>query len=106
MPTRMLNNIENTVKDDLKAVIKKGSKISVAASYFSIYAYRELKKQLDGVAEFRFIFTAPTFIKEKAEKQKLFRRNNKSNQRRQVKTNGNRLPLTLTRTLRECERSC
>lgn len=70
MPTRMLNNIENTVKDDLKAVIKKGSKISVAASYFSIYAYRELKKQLDGVAEFRFIFTAPTFIKEKVEKQK------------------------------------
>lgn len=70
MPMRMLNNIENTVKEDLKAVIKKGSKISVAASYFSIYAYRELRKQLDGVAEFRFIFTAPTFIKEKAEKQK------------------------------------
>lgn len=70
MPTRMSNNIENTVKDGLKAVIKKGSKISVAASYLSTYAYRELKKQLDGVAEFRFIFTAPTFIKEKAEKQK------------------------------------
>ena len=70
MPMRMLNNIENTVKEDLKAVIKKGGKVSVAASYFSIYAYRELKKQLDGIAEFRFIFTAPTFIKEKAEKQK------------------------------------
>ena len=37
---------------------------------FSMYAYQELKQQLDQVDEFRFIFTSPTFVKEKAEKQK------------------------------------
>ena len=35
-----------------------------------MYAYKELKAQLEQVDEFRFIFTSPTFIKEKAEKQK------------------------------------
>ncbi|MBR2553384.1 MAG: DEAD/DEAH box helicase family protein [Aeriscardovia sp.] len=35
-----------------------------------MYAYKELKSQLEKVDEFRFIFTSPTFIKEKAEKQK------------------------------------
>ena len=35
-----------------------------------MYAYQELKKQLESVEEFRFIFTSPTFVEEKAEKQK------------------------------------
>ena len=35
-----------------------------------MYAYQELKSQLDQIDEFRFIFTSPTFIKEKADKQK------------------------------------
>ena len=35
-----------------------------------MYAYNELKKQLENIDEFRFIFTYPTFIAEKAEKQK------------------------------------
>ena len=50
--------------------IEKGSRVSVAAAYFSMYAFNELKKQLESVKEFRFIFTSPTFIREKAEKQK------------------------------------
>lgn len=52
------------------STINKGSKISIAAACFSIYAYEELKKQLESIDECRFIFTAPTFIKEKTEKQK------------------------------------
>lgn len=67
---KILNNITNTVRDDLRVEIKRGSKISVAAACFSMYAYQELKKQLESVEEFRFIFTSPTFVKEKAEKQK------------------------------------
>ena len=67
---KILDNITNTVRDDLRVEIKKGSKLSVAAACFSMYAYQELKKQLESVEEFRFIFTSPTFIKEKAEKQK------------------------------------
>ena len=67
---KILDNITNTVRDDLRVEIKKGSKLSVAAACFSMYAYQELKIQLESVEEFRFIFTSPTFIKEKAEKQK------------------------------------
>lgn len=67
---KILDNITNTVRDDLQVEIKRGSKISVAAACFSMYAYQELKKQLESVEEFRFIFTSPTFVKEKAEKQK------------------------------------
>lgn len=66
----MLDNVSKTVKDDLAVTIKKGDKLSVAAACFSIYAYQILKKQLDGIAELRFIFTSPTFLKEKAPKEK------------------------------------
>lgn len=65
---QILDNIRNTVKDDLQVTIKKGSKISVAAACFSIYAFKELKKQLEAVEELRFIFTSPTFLKEKTSK--------------------------------------
>lgn len=67
---KILDNVNNTVRDDLRAEIKRGSKVSVAAACFSMYAYQELKKQLESVEEFRFIFTSPTFVKEKAEKRK------------------------------------
>lgn len=53
---QIIDNINKTVKDDLQAGIHKGSKMSVAAACFSIYAYQELKKQLDSIDELRFIF--------------------------------------------------
>lgn len=65
---QIIDNINKTVKDDLQAGIHKGSKMSVAAACFSIYAYQELKKQLDSIDELRFIFTSPTFVTEKASK--------------------------------------
>ena len=67
-PTDFIDNINKTVKDDLAVTIRKGDKLSIAAAYFSIYAYQVLKKQLDGIEELRFIFTSPTFLKEKAHK--------------------------------------
>ena len=67
---KVFNNVTDIVRDDMASTIKKGSKVSIAAACFSMYAYNELKKQLDGVDELRFIFTSPTFIKEKTEKQK------------------------------------
>lgn len=66
----IINNITNTLKDDLSVEIKKGSKISIAAACFSIYAFQELKKQLTSIDELRFIFTSPTFTNEKAKKEK------------------------------------
>lgn len=67
---QILDNVSRTVKDDLLEEIHKGSKISIAAACFSIYAYQELKKQLEGVEELHFIFTSPTFITEKTPKAK------------------------------------
>jgi len=66
----MFDNVSKTVKDDLTVTIKKGDKLSVAAACFSIYAYQALKKQLDGIDELRFIFTSPTFLREKEPKEK------------------------------------
>ena len=65
-----LDNILNTVRDDLQETIKKGSKVSIAAACFSIYAYQELKKQLESAEEVRFVFTSPTFVQEKTPKEK------------------------------------
>lgn len=65
---KVIDNINSIVRDDLKETIKKGSKISVAAACFSMYAYQELKEQLNSVESFRFIFTEPTFSKDKANK--------------------------------------
>ena len=67
---KIFDNINEIVRDDLIETIKKGSRVSVAAACFSMYAYNELKHQLEDVDEFRFIFTSPTFIEEKSEKQK------------------------------------
>ena len=66
---KIFNNITDIVKDDMAVTIKRGSKVSVAAACFSMYAYKELKKQLEGVSEFRFIFTEPTFTTEKTAKE-------------------------------------
>lgn len=41
----MFDNINEFVKDDLKQEIRSGSKVSIAAACFSIYAYQELKEQ-------------------------------------------------------------
>src|SRR5699024_10100147 len=50
--------------------LRKGSKVSIAAASFSIYAYDQLKKELEGIDEFRFVFTSPTFNKDSAKKDK------------------------------------
>ncbi|WP_369683626.1 helicase-related protein [uncultured Duncaniella sp.] len=52
------------------ATIKSGSRVSIAAASFSIYAFQELKDQLKDIDELRFIFTSPSFTTEKADKQR------------------------------------
>lgn len=66
----LINNTTKTLRDDLAIEIKQGSRLSVAAACFSIYAFQELKKELQGIDELRFIFTSPTFTTEKAKKEK------------------------------------
>ncbi len=64
----LFDNVVKTVKDDLLDKIRRGSRVSVAAACFSIYAFNELRKQLEGCEELRFIFTSPTFVAENSDK--------------------------------------
>ena len=66
----LINNVNKTLRDDLAAQIKSGSRLSVAASCFSIYAFQELKEALKDIKELRFVFTSPTFTTERTPKQK------------------------------------
>ena len=59
---KILDNINSLLGDDLKATVVAGSKLKIAASCFSIYAYEALKSELSKVESFEFIFTAPTFV--------------------------------------------
>lgn len=67
---KVFDNVNEIVRDDMTNTMIKESKVSIAAACFSMYAYKELKKQLENVDEVRFIFTSPTFVKEKVNKQK------------------------------------
>jgi len=69
MEAAVFDNKARIVKDDLVARIATGDRVAVAASTFSLYAYQELKKQLESLEEFRFIYTAPTFLEEKTKKE-------------------------------------
>lgn len=67
---KVINNISERVIDDLQTKLSDGSTVSIAAASFSIYAYEALKEELENVDELRFIFTSPTFIKDKVKKEK------------------------------------
>lgn len=64
----VINNISKKLGDDLKNEIKAESTLSIAAACFSIYAFEELRTELEGIEELRFIFTSPSFTAEKANK--------------------------------------
>lgn len=65
----LIDNKTKTLKEDVLAELKKGSKLSVAAACFSIYAFQELKEQLEDIDQLRFIFTSKAFLSEKANKE-------------------------------------
>lgn len=60
MSNRIIDNKQyGNVGDLLNENMLKGGKVSIAASYFTLYAFVELKKELSKLEEFRFIFTKP-----------------------------------------------
>lgn len=61
---KIINNLTDKLIDDLKVTMKPGSRVSIAAAYFSVYAYEELKKELEQIDELRFLFSSPTFLQE------------------------------------------
>jgi len=58
----LLDNVNRLFGNDLKQTIKTDSKLKIAASCFSIYAYEALKHELQSVESLEFIFTSPTFV--------------------------------------------
>jgi len=63
---RIIDNINELLGDDLKGAIRPGSKLRIAASTFSIFAFEALKRELGSIRELEFIFTAPSFTTTKA----------------------------------------
>lgn len=56
---KSISNIgNNTVAEVLREKLNKQSKVSLASAYFTIYAYYELRKELNKMDNFRFIFTS------------------------------------------------
>ncbi|MBC6451462.1 helicase-related protein [Actinokineospora xionganensis] len=81
---RIIDNLNEFFGDDLKASIKPGSKLRIAASTFSIFAFEALRRELQSIKELEFIFTAPSFTTTKAtdkpaqERRQFFIPNDKS----------------------------
>lgn len=61
---KIINNITEKLSDELKQDLRAGSRLSIAAACFSVYAFEELKTQLLQINALRFIFTSPTFLAE------------------------------------------
>ena len=66
---KLINNLDTRVVDELKTQLTAGSKISIAAASFSIYAFEALKTELSAIQELRFLFTSPAFAQSSAPKQ-------------------------------------
>lgn len=58
----IIDNINHLLGDNLKETIKPGSKLKIAASCFSIYAFEALKNELESIESLEFAFTSPTFV--------------------------------------------
>lgn len=65
----VINNISKKLGDDLKNEIKTESTLSIAAACFSIYAFEELRTELESIKELKFIFASPSFTTEKTGKE-------------------------------------
>ncbi|MDZ4142936.1 MAG: ATP-dependent helicase, partial [Burkholderiales bacterium] len=60
----LIDNINDLLGDDIKQSVQPGARLKIAASCFSIYAYEALRRELESVESFEFIFTSPTFMPE------------------------------------------
>jgi superfamily II DNA or RNA helicase len=57
------NRERGKVGEYLGEKIKPDAELSFVSAYFTIYAYQQLKKQLDEINHLRFLFGEPAFIK-------------------------------------------
>lgn len=57
----VFDNVSRLWGDDLRSELKRSSKVRIAASAFSIFAFDALRAELEGVDEVQFLFTSPAF---------------------------------------------
>ncbi|MCF6152428.1 MAG: NgoFVII family restriction endonuclease, partial [Candidatus Kuenenia stuttgartiensis] len=57
------NHKNGTVGQFLIDNVKQGAGLSIVSAYFTIYAYKQLKNQLDQTDHLKFLFGEPSFIK-------------------------------------------
>ena len=66
------NNIPSSIRDNhkrgkigsfLKEQVSIDSKLSIVSAFFTIYAYKSLKTNLDDIEACNFLFGEPSFIK-------------------------------------------
>jgi SNF2 family DNA or RNA helicase len=62
----IVDNVNTLLGDDLKDVMSRGSRVRLAASTFSMYAFEALKQELQQIEAREFIFTSPTFVASQA----------------------------------------
>ena len=72
LPKILDNKQQGRVIDELRTALQPDAKLSVISAYFTIYAYEALKKELSSIEEMRFIFTTPSYIKQKSDFQREF----------------------------------
>lgn len=59
---KLIDNVNQLFGDDIKRKIAPGTKLKIAASCFSIYAFEALREELESIESLEFIFTSPTFV--------------------------------------------
>ncbi|NEG69594.1 helicase-related protein [Bifidobacterium choloepi] len=65
---KLLDNVGPAkLGDALGNAIDRDAKMSVIASYFTIFAYGRMREELQDVEELNFIFSEPTFVKRMAD---------------------------------------
>lgn len=71
-PRILDNKALGKVGDVLKEHLTKGSKLSVVSAYFTIYAFKEIKRELSKIHDMRLLFVEPTFTREQKEEKREF----------------------------------
>ena len=59
---QLLDNLNQLLGDDLRQTLKPETRLKIAASCFSIYAWEALKSELENIDSLQFIFTSPAFV--------------------------------------------
>lgn len=61
------NKTNGIVGETLRKDLRKGSELSIVSAYFTIHAFDKLKSELKKIDKVRFLFSEPSFVKDKKE---------------------------------------